>query len=317
MSNDCPSIVPVDPSLNIDNPTPECGNCTDIPSQKDFSFLEGLQKTGIGRANNCDPMTTGQIVQDLTKDPNRNVIYRYSKAIRGCDEAMRDLFSNVVVIDEFGVAHPVPIKNANQERAVSAVIQDNVRKDTSAVVDRLSLPLMSIYASDFTPNYNRYTYHGALNRKRGADKKPGLWMKEKYERDTVFGLARGFPIDIGYTLTVWTYFIEDMNQILEQICLKFSTLSHIKIQGVQWETVVRLDSIANNIDVEPGNTSNRVVKFVIRMTAETYIPQPIYRDKAVLRTRIEITDSIEEDEITQIIARLEDAVAELKNDSNY
>lgn len=313
--NDCPDLVLNNPSFNIDKVNGLCGDsCPPTPSQKDLAFLERAcqDKTGFGVDGNCDPAMTGQIVQDLSKDPDRNTIFRYSKAFRGCDEAMKDFFTGMIVIDELGVAHPVPIMNANQERAVSAVIQDNVRKDKSAVVDRLKLPLMSIYASDYSYNMSRYTYHGVRNHFRRQDGKPGLFTKEKYERDTVFGLSRGIPIDIGYTLTVWTYFVEDMNQILEQIVTKFSPIGYIRIQGIQWETIVKLDSIANNIDMEPGATANRVVKFQIKMTVETYVPQPIRRDKAVLKTRIELVDSVKEDEITLIIKKLEDAVEELK-----
>lgn len=311
--NPCPDPNPLPKSNNLDDPAIHCEDCTEKPTQKDVAFLEDLMKdkTGIGIWGNCDPMTTGQIVQDFTKEPNRNVIYRYSRGIRGCDEAMRDMFSNLVVLDEQAVAHPVPIIWATQERAVAAVLQENVRKDTSLVVDRLKLPMMSIYSNNFNPNYSRFTHHRATNWFRDSDGKPSLHTKEKYERDTVFGYARGIPLDIDYLLTIWTYFIEDMNQILEQILLKFSTLAILKIQGVHWETVVKLNSIANNIDLEPGNSS-RVIKFQIGMTAETYIPQPIRREKSVLKTSIEISDGLRDEDITRIIKKLEQTVKELE-----
>ena len=50
-----------------------------------------------------------------------------------------------------------------------------------------------------------------------------------------------------------------MNQILEQILLKFSPIAYIRVRGVPWETGVKLDSIANNLDVEPGDQNIRVV----------------------------------------------------------
>jgi hypothetical protein len=313
--NTCPSFGPQAP-FNLDSPNPMCGGGTE-PSHKDVNqFFEDIihDKKGLGAGANCDPMMTGEIVKDMSTNPNRHVIYRYSKGIRACDEAVKDLFTGLVVIDDAGVSHPVPIIWATQERAVAAIIQDQVRKDSSLVVDRLKLPMMSIYSSDFSMNMNRYTYHQAINYFRDSTGKPGLTQREKYERDTVFGLARGIPIDIAYSLNIWTYFVEDMNQILEQIVLKFSPIAYIRVQGVQWETIVRLDSIANNIDMEPGNTSNRVVKFQINMTAETYIPQPIRREKAVLKTRIDIANGLNDEEITEIISRLENVVDELKND---
>ena len=127
----------------------------------------------------------------------------------------------------------------------------------------------------------------------------------------MFGTARGIPIDVGFTLYAWTLYIEDMNQIIEQLLLKFSPIAYIKVRGVPWETGVKLDSIANNLDVEPGDQNIRVVKYQFNLTAETYIPQPITRRKAVLKTKTNIFNSTKQEEITEVFNRLEDAVEEL------
>ena len=193
------------------------------------------------------------------------------------------------------------------------MMQDNVRKDNSLVVDRIKLPMLAIYSSDLQFNQDRYTYHKALDwmRRYRPDRKPGFATNEKYERDTVFGTARGIPIDVGFTLYAWTLYIEDMNQIIEQLLLKFSPIAYIKVRGVPWETGVKLDSIANNLDVEPGDQNIRVVKYQFNLTAETYIPQPITRRKAVLKTKTNIFNSTEQKEITEVFNRLDDAVEEL------
>jgi len=86
----------------------------------------------------------------LPDGPSRDVIYRYSKGIRGADEAVKNLFEDVVVIDDNGKAHKVPIVWGPPEKAVAVVIQENVRKDNSLVVDALRIPIMSIYHSDYT-----------------------------------------------------------------------------------------------------------------------------------------------------------------------
>lgn len=312
--NECTEPNPFDPSLNIDPVNPLCDDCGKHPSQKDVPLIPSgpTDKKGIGQSGLCDPMQFGHIVQDFTKNPNPNIIYRYSKAKRGCDEAVRDLFRDIVVIDEQGSAHPVPIIWATQERAVSAIIQENVRKDDSTVIDRIRLPIMSIYDSEFSVNPSRYIYHGAINWMRDKDGKPGLTRSEERERDTIFGLARGIPVDIGYTLFVWTLYKEDMNQILEQIVLKFSPIAYIRVQGVYWETIVKLESIANNENMEPGGNNLRVIKWQFNLKAETFIPQPIQRKKAVLKTRVDVVDDIDDKEITEIIKRLEDSADERK-----
>ena len=315
--NECNDRSPVNYNPNLD-PIPQmCGNDGKPNSREvgseELSWIKDLgdKKVGLGSSGNCDPMQAGKIINDPS-NPDKSTIYRYSKSKRGCDDAMRDLFTGIVVIDENGKAHPIPIIWGTQERAVAAILMDNVRKDDTLVVDRIKLPMLAIHDSDLQFNANRYVYHKALDYRRGLDGKPGFTSNEKYERDTVFGFARGMPVDITYTLYVLTMYQEDMNQILEQIILKFSQTAYIKVIGVPYEVIVKLDSIANNQDYEPGDQAIRVIKYQFNMTAETYIPQPITRKKAVLGTRIDLVDGLAEEEITQVMARLEESVKELK-----
>jgi hypothetical protein len=315
--------------LNVDQPPPycretgidECGNPIK-DSQKDvagrdLSWLESatLQKEGLGHSALCDPVQTGHIINDQgLQQPNRNTLYRYAKSIRGTDEAMMDMFRDIVVIDEASKAHNVPIIWATQEKAVTWILQENTRKDTSLVVDRIRVPILAIHSSDMSFNQNRYIYHKAVDYLRDPNNgfRPGFTRSERYERDTVFGVARGIPIDVGYTMYVWTLFEEDMNQIVEQVLTKFSPMAYIRVRGISWEIGVKLDSIANNVDTEPGDQAQRVFKYQFGFTAESFISQPIVRKKAVLKTRVQINDAVQDENITQVIARLEEAVKELE-----
>jgi hypothetical protein len=313
--NDCNEKSSLDNILeNLDSAQ---GNCEDLDSCNktnmagpDLSWLEehNNQKTGFGSGVQCDPMLTGNIINN-TNDPNLNTIYRYSSAIRGCDEAVMDMFRNVVCIDDDGKAHKVPLMFGTQERAVAFAIQDNVRKDNSLVVDRIRLPIMSLANTGIQFNIEKYAYHKATDylRYKRTDGKPGFTTSEKYDRDTVFGVTKGIPVNITYTLYAWTLYLEDMNQILEQIILKFSPIAYIKIRGINWEVIVKLDSIGNNIENEPGDQALRVIKYQFDLTAESFIPQPIVRNKAVLKTKIDLVTQ-DEDEIIELINTLEESV---------
>ena len=284
---------------------------------RDLSWLEEAtyRKEGIGQANQCDPMTTGHIIQDQGfEEPNRNTIYRYSKSIRGTDEGVMDLFRDIVVIDEQTKAHNVPIIWATQEKAVAWMLQDNTRKDESLVVDRIRLPIMAIHSSDMQFNQGRYVYHKAVDylRDHRNNWRPGFVKSEKFERDTVFGVAKGIPVDISYSLYIWTLYEEDMNQIVEQILQKTSPMAYIRVRGISWEVGVKINSIANNVDLEPGDQAVRVFKYQFGFTAESFVAQPIVRKKAVLKTSVQINDAIEDEDITQVIARLEESVKELE-----
>lgn len=262
---ECDERSPLLEDISIDQPTPECdADPTQRPSQETvsrreeaFGWLEDAsnKKVGIGQHGLCDPMQTGQIVNDL-RNPEHNTIYRHAKGIRGADEAMQDLFRNVVVIDEDGKSHPIPIIWASQERAVAFILQENMRKDNSLVVDRIRLPMMAISSNDIQMDTDRYIYHQAIDYIRDATGKPQFTQTERFERDTVFGVARGIPVNITYTLYIWTMYIEDMNQIVEQILTKFSPVAYIRVRGVSWETIVTNDSTTNNLDLEPGVPSS-------------------------------------------------------------
>jgi hypothetical protein len=330
--NPCNEPGPIQ-DLNIDSAPPYCrdgkkisssGTITDKPflesqedvASRDMSWLEDatMNKLGNGSPALCDPQQSGHIINEQgMSPPNRNVVYRYAKSIRGTDEAMREMFKDLVVIDESGKAHNVPIIWGTQERAVAYILQENTRKDESLVVDRIRLPMLAIHSSDFNFNQDRYIYHKAIDylREPTNNWRPGFTTSEKYERDTIFGVTRGIPVDIGYTLYAWTLYEEDMNQILTQILTKFSPIAYIRVKGISWEIGVKLTNIANNVDYEPGDKAVRVFKYQFSLTAETFVAQPIVRKKSVLKTRIELTDGTKEEDICEVLTNLEQAVKEL------
>lgn len=315
--NECNPNSPIETSRNNEGPSSNCPGPDKSGNRLGWLEEHASSKIGIGQEAQCDPMQTGQIVEDI-KNPQKQVLYRYSKSLRGCDEAIVDLFSNIVVLDEDGKAHKIPIIYGTQEKAVAWILQDNTRKDGSLVVDRIRLPMLAVYCSGTEFDQSRYTYHKALDymRKLRPDRKPGFTVKEKRERDTVFGVAKGIPVNKTYTLMAWTMYMEDIDQILEQIILKFSPVAYITIRGVNWETVVTLDSIANNVDYEPGDQNQRIIKYEINLTARTYIPQPIVRNKAVLSTKVDFHNSVEEEKITDVLGRLEDSVEKIERQLN-
>jgi hypothetical protein len=310
--NDCNEKSPLQENLNSDEAKPFCNPDTTESKRDtggvDTSWLrDNTFQKEFGFSKQCDPATKGYQENNL-ENPSRNMIYKSENAIRGADQAIQDLFSDITVRDHNGKIWPVPIVYSAPQKAVAFITQSNIRKDNSMVVDKIKLPLLSIFQLDMNPDWARYTYHEARNYFRNdQDNKPGFYVKEKYERDTVFGVSRGIPVDINYQLSLWTMFFEDAAQIRQQILLKFSQITYIQIQGVHWESVVSLESISSNVEAETGE-SDRIIKYQFNIKLQTYIPQPIARRKAVLSTRIDLLNSVEQEEINELYARLEDSV---------
>lgn len=296
----CPGIPLNDPRTILDDASPLCDPCPP-PSLRDVNQpLAGEYQHGAWL--NCDPKNTGDIVNNMAKDPKRHVIYKYSKAIRYLVTGVMDMFSNVILLDVQGGQVRVPIVWASAERAVSFDIQRNVRQSDTLVVDRITLPMMSLYASGFSLDMTRYTYHWAETFTRNQFGKPDAFSELKPD-DTIFGRSRGLPVNVSFQLNVWTQYIEDMYEIVEQVMSKFSPIAYIRTQGNQWITVVKLDSVEPNIDLEPGNTTKRVIKFTFGFTAEHYIPQPLSRYKSVQQVRYDLTQGLEEREVVDIFSR--------------
>ena len=314
--NPCNDLPPLVNDRNEDPPVPLCGDDGEPNLNRvhdsDLGWLEDeCERDGIGHDATCDPMQSGFIVNDINA-PDRDHIVRYNKTIYGCDEAVHDMFKRITVLDIKGQAKPVPVVWGTQERAVAIIMQDNVRKDDSLVTDRLKLPLMALHESgSIEYDASRYTFHMALEylgRER-PDCQPGFTINEKFERDTIFGVSRGIPIKIGYTLTAWAMYLAEMNQIVEQIMRKCLPLAYISIRGVQWESTVKLDSTASNVNYEPGE-KKRAIKYQFNLTAETYIPQPITRKKAVLATKINV--GLVDEKLTEVVDRLVNEVEQFK-----
>lgn len=304
--NDINSPQPGWPTSASPNCNPE--NDLNLDWMKDY----GYQKTGFGSQNICDPMRTGEIVNTNPEDKNWNYIYHYSQNIRGTNEGMMDLFRNINVIDDNAKVHRVPIIFGTQEKAVAIMMADNVRKDNTLVVDRIKLPIMSLSNVDIQPAPGRYCYNQAIDYMRGPDGLPGAFYKERRDRDVVFGKAKPIPVDISYTLTVWTMYIEDNNQIIEQIVPKIFPRAYIKVRGISWEVSTRLDSMGTNIDNEPGDQNIRFIKHDFNMTTESYISLPIIRRKSVLSTKIDLVDGLQDEDITEVLKKLEETVKGLE-----
>lgn len=305
---------------NFDQPPPYCGpqdepSLMDVPGPDVAPLLDhSLSNRGYGDSALCDPMLKGHIINDQDGvGPSPSHIYTYSRALQGCDEAMEKIFSDIIVIDTQDKFHRVPIINGPQEKAVAMLVQENVRQDDSNVVDSLRLPLLAIHRKEVTPNQERFLFHKAQDFLRRPDGTPGFTTKERFSsRDTVFGVTRGLPLDISYTLYIWTLYREDMDIILEQVLPKIYPMGYIRVSGVSWETPVKVDAVRNSSETEPGDQGVDVFKYEIDMTVETFLPQAITRSKAVLKTKIDIVDTVDQNQVSQVLARLEEAVKELQ-----
>jgi len=109
-------------------------------------------------------------------------VYRYAKFFRNCDQVTMDEFKDIVFIDSDGAAHKVPVIWATDEKVENYLNIKADIDDIKALRRVARLPLISIYRGDIFFNEKIHSY---------------------------------------YHLTATTIYEESMNQILEQIVVKF------------------------------------------------------------------------------------------------
>lgn len=216
----------------------------------------------------------------------RRYVFGYARSIRNTDQAVQDLFEGISVLQEDQL-YPVPLIRGEMEKAIAYAFGEQFAsapdRAEAGLVDRVVLPLMSLRPGDVNFAPERFIHHAALRFGGPPVRDIPAYGEETRPYDVAFRYSKGIPIDRTYTLTVWTKYEEDMSQILEQILLKFSPIAYIDVEGVPWETPVKITGSANNSNSEVEDHQVRILKYVFNLTAESHIAQPVRRDKTVLK----------------------------------
>ena len=145
--------------------------------------------------------------------------------------------------------------HANAERAIAKLKQDN----------NIILPILSI-AQTVSDNDDR--------RRRVEN----LLVHEKYwdsEKNRAFRILSLAPraVNIKYQLNIWTKYMADMDQILEQVRIKFNPEMEVPTeQGTLTKALIDSEEAAG--EVSAANKEDRVLKKTINITIRTYIPNP-------------------------------------------
>ena len=180
-----------------------------------------------------------------------NISYIYKDLLR----SMIVSFNDIGYIDSEEKFVFIKCVHANAERAVAKLNEDN----------NIMLPILSISQTVSDNAEERRRYESLLVNEKH-------WDAEKNRAFRVLSLAPR-ALNIKYQLNVWTKYMADMDQILEQVRLKFnpemavptkfSTLTRGNIEGE--------DDVGNLV---AGDKEDRVLQKTINISIRTYIPSP-------------------------------------------
>ena len=151
--------------------------------------------------------------------------------------------------------HYIKCIHANAERAVAKLKQEN----------NIILPILSISQTvSQNDEFRRRNESVMVNET--------WWDAEKNRSFRVVSLAPR-PVNVVYQLNIWTKYMADMDQILEQVRLKFNP--EMEVPNQQSTIVKAFIDNENDVGVvTAADKEDRVLQKSLDIILRTYIPSP-------------------------------------------
>ena len=163
----------------------------------------------------------------------------------------------VDIIDSEGKAVDPTVFFANPERAIAKIKEDR----------NLTLPVITVSIDDIDEDVDR-------RRTASNIEITTIWDKEERRAKRVISKASK-PINISFTINVWAKYREDLNQIIENIMLMFNPSLDFKTKYAT-NTKAFIEQVTDNSVASAADREDRVLRKMIVVTAEAYLPSPKY-----------------------------------------
>lgn len=196
-----------------------------------------------------------QVLQEIVEKTNSAKGMFSQKVFKDILRFLIGTFGKIHYVDRNNNSINVKCFHANQERAVAR----------STVGDNITLPVITISEDSTAEGTNRRRYGTMLVHEK-------YWHKRQQRAIRTLSMAPT-PVDITYTINIWTKYKEDMDQIREYIFLLFNPDLEVELKSNN----VTKSFIVNESDVEQEEApdrEDRILKKSIQITVETYIPSP-------------------------------------------
>jgi hypothetical protein len=183
------------------------------------------------------------------------------------------MFSNIRIAryDKEGIVQKyvgVPLKYGPKEKAY---IWMKEKRRTEEVLPMLAADL---YSFDFAAD-------------RASNQKDKIIVTEN---DPVFSVKRVYnsvPYNIGINLNIWTLFMVDLDQILEQILPYFSPHAFVRVGipelNLNLEIKIVLQSSNPDMAMEYGEDDFRIIKWIINFMIHGYVFKKIEDDEKLIK----------------------------------
>jgi len=208
---------------------------------------------GVRSKNSRWDTREGWLRRELFKmnTPQLNISNTYRETLR----TMIASFNDVGYFDGEEKFKSILCIHANAERAVAKLKQDN----------NIILPIISISQTTTDNDDRRKKYESLIVHET-------WWDTQKNRAFRVVSLAPR-AVNINYGLNIWTKYNADMDQILEQVRLKFNPEMQVPTSQATL-TRAYIDSEEETGSVTAGDKEDRILQKRLTIIVRTYIPNP-------------------------------------------
>lgn len=184
--------------------------------------------------------------------------YQPADFYRSFARRLQELLAVFQVTKGDGNLRDVDIIYANPERAVAKIREGK----------NINLPILSLQFEGIEPDTARRRPLEALVEEK-------FWDSKKQRAIRYMALAP-FAANLVFAVNIWGKYIEEVNQLTEQILLKFRPNFPVDIHpGEIYQAFLR--DVDEASDFTPGDREDRVIKRRIRFEVQSYIPSNVYK----------------------------------------
>ena len=217
------------------------------------SILTDWDSSSFNSLNRNYQTREGWIRKEIYKltQARSTISHMYKDSLRG----MIASFNDVGYINSEEKFINIKCIHANAERAVAKLKQEN----------NIILPILSISQTTSDNDDERRRNESVLVNEK--------WWDENKERSyRVLSLAPR-PVNVNYQLNIWCKYMADMDQILEQVRLKFNPEMQVP---TKFSTLAKayIYSEDDAGEVSAADKEDRIIKKSINVILRTYIPSP-------------------------------------------
>ena len=211
------------------------------------------QASSLESRSNKYPTREGDVRAKLFKmtQAKTNISFIYRESLRSMITSFNDV-GHFNSEDKF-----VDIKciHGNAERAIAKLKQEN----------SIILPMISVAQTISDNDDERRRYESVLVHEKFFD-------KETHRAVRVLSLSPR-PVNINYQVNIWCKYMADMDQILEQVRLKFNPEMNVptKYSTLAKAFITSEEAVGS---MTANDKDDRIIKKTINITLRTYIPSP-------------------------------------------